>query len=578
MDVPDDNSLDCLLSDQYIHLLDRLNLPAFTVDLSKRITAINNSLAALLEMDEAQVLGRPCRAVFRGLPCEADCPFQKAWDPIQDAREVQVFDAGGQRHQVTRLAAPLVGPSRELAGCVVILQDQPPLAQLIHRVEHDARNLKMTLDNLNIGIFTVNRGGHVTFFNAAAEIISGFKRDQVLGRPASVIFAGEENGDLACLKEAMAKGQPRPGLKTRITTPDGEVVPVRADYLPLINELGRTMGGLATLEDLTLAERYDQTVADRCTFDQMVGRDPAMQKVFATVQAVAATGSTILIEGATGTGKDLLAKIIHSLSQRRQGPWVKVNCAAIPENLIESELFGYVRGAFTGADRNKPGRFQEAHGGTIFLDEIGELPWPMQAKLLRVLDDQEFYPLGGRRTFQVDVRVISATNRRLERLVASGHFREDLYYRLNVVHIELPDLKDRRADLPLLIKHILRRLGAGRGRKTPGLSAEAMALLLAYDYPGNVRELENILEQALIICHEDTIGPQHFSGCLRVPSPAGRPVRRPPQADQIGVADGRDRILDMLHRHHWHRKKTALALGMDRTTLWRKMKRLGLSP
>jgi transcriptional regulator with PAS, ATPase and Fis domain len=309
----------------------------------------------------------------------------------------------------------------------------------------------------------------------------------------------------------------------------------------------------------------------------MIGKSPAMQKIFDMINVIAATDATVLIEGSTGTGKDLLAKVIHSASRRADKPLVKVNCAAIPDNLLESEMFGYVQGAFTGAERDKPGRFQEADGGSIFLDEIGDLPLPLQAKLLRVLEDKEFYRLGSQHTVKVNVRIISASNRNLGKLVEKQLFREDLYYRLNVFRIELPELRDRRVDLPLLIGHILRRLCVTRNVRPPEISEKVMELLLNYPYPGNVRELENILEHALIICQEDKILPTHLPEYLQVRSPAGPTMPTAAARDRI-LSDNkeRDKLLATLQRHNWHRKKSARALGMDRTTLWRKMKKYGL--
>ncbi len=312
----------------------------------------------------------------------------------------------------------------------------------------------------------------------------------------------------------------------------------------------------------------------------MIGRDPVMQKIFEMVEQVAPSDATVLIEGATGTGKDHLAKVIHSASERKGRPFVKVNCAALPHDLLESEMFGYAKGAFTGAVRDKPGRFQEADGGTILLDEIGDLPLPLQAKLLRVLEDREFYPLGGRHTVKVDVRIIAATNRDLEELLAERLFREDLFYRLNVCRVELPALKDRRADLPPMIRHVLRRLSAARHGRPPEISAEAMEVLLRYHYPGNVRELENILEYALLTCRGEEIQPDHIQSYVHTrtdwvemcpPHPEGSSRREPDQGE-------RRRILETLERHQWRKKETADALGIDRTTLWRKMKKYGLSP
>jgi transcriptional regulator with PAS, ATPase and Fis domain len=293
---------------------------------------------------------------------------------------------------------------------------------------------------------------------------------------------------------------------------------------------------------------------------------------------VAATDATVLIEGATGTGKDLLAKVIHSASRRFDRPFVKVNCAAIPDNLLESEMFGYVKGAFTGAERDKTGRFQEADGGTIFLDEIGDLPLALQAKLLRVLEDREFYRLGSRHTVKVNVRIISASNRSLKNLVAKRLFREDLYYRLNLFQIELPALKDRKVDLPILIGHILRRLSAANGSRLPEVSEKVMEILLNYHYPGNVRELENILEHALIICQEDTIQPGHLPEYLRARPPIARKAISEGSAEPGFVSENKEhaKLLATLQQFSWHRQKTARALGVDRTTLWRKMKKYGL--
>jgi transcriptional regulator with PAS, ATPase and Fis domain len=289
---------------------------------------------------------------------------------------------------------------------------------------------------------------------------------------------------------------------------------------------------------------------------------------------VAQSTASVLIEGATGTGKDLLAKVIHSVGSRKDRRMVKINCAAIPDTLIESEIFGYVKGAFTGAERDKPGRFQEADGGTIFLDEIGDLPLALQAKLLRVLEDKEFYPLGSRRTRKVDVRIISATNRGLEKLIRERQFREDLFYRLNVVRIELPPLKERRDDLPLMIRHFVRKLCAARGTTAPEISKPAMQILLNHDYPGNVRELENVLEHALIICRKGPIEPDHLPDYLRQPVAANAAsARARPEEDLPSEAR---RILAVLRRHSGHRGQSAHALDMDRTTLWRKIKRYGI--
>jgi two-component system response regulator HydG len=306
------------------------------------------------------------------------------------------------------------------------------------------------------------------------------------------------------------------------------------------------------------------------TCADVITRSKRLQQILKLVPVIAKSDCSVLICGETGTGKDLLAKVVHN-EGRRNGPFIKVNCAALPESLLESELFGYVRGAFTGADSDKPGRFQLADRGTIFLDEIGDMPLSLQAKLLMVLDEKEFYPLGGRRLIKVDARVVAATNRDLREQVACGRFRQDLFHRLNVMAIELPPLRERREDIPLLIRHFIDGLCEREGRRIEGVSEEALAVLLHHHYPGNVRELHNWLTHAAILCQEDNlIRPEHLASYLGV-------LRLERPARQATPGSEAERIRAVLEEVRWNRQEAARRLGMDRTTLWRKMKRYGIS-
>ncbi|MBW1842274.1 MAG: sigma 54-interacting transcriptional regulator [Deltaproteobacteria bacterium] len=568
-----------ILSDQWVKLLDQLNIGAFTIDLDRRITSFNSSVQALMGLEDTDVLGKDCREVFHEIPCYDKCPLSAKRSAETDSSDVEIRDERNASHQITRLTTPLYDPDHNVSGCFTLFYDHSHLANLINRIHYEERSLKIILDNLDIGIFTVNRGGHVTFFNTAAEKITGYNRRDVLGTPCSSLFGGHASEGLDLLMESIADGNPRTNRQGEMPTREGEIIPIRADYLPLQNDQGQIVGGLATLQDLTLAQQLDQVISDRYTFINMVGKDPSMQKIFEMARVVAASDATLLIEGSTGTGKDLLAKVIHSASNRSEKPFVKVNCAALPENLLESEMFGYAKGAFTGADLDKLGRFQEADGGTIFLDEIGDIPLSLQAKLLRVLEDKEFYPLGSRKTIKVDVRIISATNRGLEKLVKKRLFREDLFYRLNVLRIELPLLKDRRPDLPLLIRHIVRQLCAVKGNLPQGISEMAMEALLSYDYPGNVRELENVLEHALIISQYGVIEPRHLPDYLQDRLASPREIISSAAVLSEGPAtEEREKIIRVLRQHNGHRGKTARVLGVNRSTLWRKMKKLGLTP
>ena len=578
MSAADNSSGHVVMSRQWLELLDRLNIGALTVDMDRRITAINQSATTMMGIEGIDLIGRECTEVFLGVPCLVSChPLDEVCPEAQDL-SLAGDERSGEQELVVRVSTPLYDADRSVVGCLTLLYDQSPLADLINRIDYEERSLKIILDNLDLGIFTVNRGGRITFFNRAAEQLTGYNRKEVLGKSSFDMFGRDSLNVQPKLKQAMANGHGRSSVRSVMRTRDGEKVPVRADYMPLQNEAERIVGGLATLHDMTLVQRLDEVISRRYSFSHMIGKDPAMQRIFQLARMVSESDVTVLIEGATGTGKDLLAKVIHSHSRRAAQPFVKVNCAAVPENLLESEFFGYVKGAFTGAVRDKPGRFQLAHGGTIFLDEIGDLPLSLQAKLLRVLEDREFFPLGSRKTVQVDVRIISATNLGLERLVAEKRFREDLFYRLNVMRIDLPPLHRRQADIPLLIKRILRRLVALHASRVADISPSALKVLLNHHYPGNVRELENILEHALIVCRGEVIERDHLPDYVQTPAPAACADNGAVSAlDDAAANTERDRIIRALKRYNGHRGNTSRHLGIDRSTLWRRMKRLGIT-
>lgn len=559
-------------------MLAELHIGLFTVDSRRRITSFNRAAEILTGYKESEVLGKYCHQVFRNDLCQGECKFHEAVEAEQTSLsfDVEFADRQMEKRAITKIVTPLFDAKRKLMGCMEIFQDRSAFAELINRIRYGERQLKMVLDNLDTGVFTVTRSGLVTFFNTVAEKISGFRREEIIGKPCSLLLGEGASDGISFLRQAIEDGKARANKKGLMTTKDRRVIPIRGNYMALRNEKGRVIGGLATIQDLSLIDELQRAIENRYIFSDMIGKDPSIQKIFEIVPVIAESDATVLIEGPTGTGKDLLAKVIHNASRRAKKPMVKVNCAALPDTLLESEMFGYVKGAFTGAGRDKPGRFQEADGGTIFLDEIGDLPLSLQAKLLRVLEDKDFYPLGSRKTTRVDVRIIAATNRMLEGMVEAKRFREDLFYRLNVIRLDLPPLKERRGDIPLLIEHVLRRLSAPRGPRAISLSEEAMAILLNYDFPGNVRELENILEHALIICQEDTVEPKHLPLFLRKTLPL--PTAKANDGNPEHLPGEKMQLLQALEKHHWQRAEAARELQIDRSTLWRKMKRHHLQP
>jgi PAS domain S-box-containing protein len=570
-----------VLYDQLQNTFDDLKIGVFTVDSNRRLTSFNRTAEQFTGYAEKEVLGKHCYQIFKNNLCYGDCKFHEAVEADQKSLRfsLEFIDRQNEKQRITKIVTPLYNVNRKLEGCMEIFQSHSAFEELVNRIRYDERNLKIILDNLGIGVFTTTRGGHVTFFNTMAESISGYNRKEVLGKQCSVILGGDDGKDTALLLKSISDGKPRSNKNGLVATKDERVISVQAHYMALFNERAHIVGGLATIEDLSLIQQMSRAISDRYIFADMIGKAPSMQKIFSMVPVVAASEATVLIGGPTGTGKDLLAKVIHNISSRAKKPMVKVNCAALPDNLLESEMFGYVKGAFTGADQDKPGRFQEADGGTIFLDEIGDLPLSLQAKLLRVLEDQEFYPLGSRKITKVDVRIVAATNQTLEEEVEKRRFREDLFYRLNVLRLELPPLRERREDVPLLINHIMKQRSTMLRAPAKGISEGAMEVLLNYSYPGNVRELENILEHALIICQDDMIERKHLPHFLQKEiSTSESPENSGEDFVPVTPNNERHRILQALRRFDWHRGNTALELNMNRSTLWRKMKKYELSP
>ncbi len=561
-------------------IFDFFSMGVMVLSPERKIISLNRSAEVITGYEASDLVGQNCTERLQGSLCGGSCSYLHA---VEEGRksgtmDIEVTGNDNETRNITRIVSPVYGPDDVPAGCIEIFQDHSALKDLLERVRHDDRRLKLILDNLDIGVLTVDRGGHVAFFNHTAENITGFSRGDVLGKSCRTVLGDPSGPGMLLFKETIVDGQARSSSESELRTRNGQIIPVRANFMALKNEEGRIVGGLATLTDLSLKYQFNSEIKGRYTFYDMVGKDPAIQKIFEIIPVVAASDATILIEGPTGTGKDVLAKVIHTASSRAKNPLVKVNCAALPDNLLESEMFGYVKGAFTGADHDKPGRFQDADRGTIFLDEIGDLPLSLQAKLLRVLEDREFYPLGSRKTIKVDVRIISATNQHLAQLVKQRRFREDLFYRLNVMRLELPPLRERRGDIPLLISHILKRLRVTRDSRAENFSNEAMDVLLNYDFPGNVRELENIIEHALIVCQSEIIERHHLPLALQQGIAPLMAAEKAGLTDTTGASSEKEQILDMLQKYSWNKGKTAAALNINRTTLWRKLKKYNISP
>ncbi|SHI89410.1 PAS domain S-box-containing protein [Malonomonas rubra DSM 5091] len=437
----------------------------------------------------------------------------------------------------------------------------------------DVTPTEAILESISDGVFTVDLQWRITSFNRAAEEITGVPRHDAVGQLCSEVFRSSMCGPGCPLKKTLQTGKPSIGSSGYIIDADGNRIPTSISTAVLRDADGKVIGGAETFRDLSEVEALRQELEGNYRVGELTSRSPLMQRLFEVLPAIAASPSTVLVLGETGTGKEVMARTIHALSARSEGPFVAVNCGALPDTLLESELFGYKKGAFTGAQKDKPGRFTLARGGTIFLDEIGEISPALQVRLLRVLQERSFEPLGATRSEIADVRVIVATNKDLAELVKQGLFREDLYYRVNVVRLELPPLRRRKEDVPLLVEQFISHFNRLQQKNVQGIAAEALSLLMAHHWPGNIRELENSIERAFILCSHGLIDISHLPAEL-----TGQRAESAADADLRSARAALDAqaILAALERNGFNRLAAARELGIHKTTLFRRMKKLDI--
>ena len=434
-------------------------------------------------------------------------------------------------------------------------------------------NSDAILNGIADGVVVVGLDRKVLFMNRAAkEILGKVGDDEVICGENCKEVVGHSACTLGCLVMNTVKtGEHVYNYEATLGRGD-RTITLSINTTVIKDKKGNVIGGAEIFRDVTLIKELESEIKDKYSFKNVVGRNHKMHEVYELLHEVAPTRSTVLIEGESGTGKELIANAIHHNSKRADKPFIKVNCAALAEGVLESELFGHVKGAFTGAIADKPGRFELADGGTLFLDEIGEISLHTQVKLLRVLQEGEFERVGGTRPIKVDVRIIAATNKDLKAAVEKGEFREDLYYRLKVVPIHLPPLRERKDDIPLLVKHFIGKFNREMGMNVTNLSPRAMELLMEYNYPGNIRELEHIMEHAFVRCRGKTIHPEHLPQELQRVDIIDRAMESGEPLRELE----RETILRALDEADWKLQECARRLNISRTTLWRKMKDLGI--
>lgn len=435
---------------------------------------------------------------------------------------------------------------------------------------------KLILDSIADGVFTVDRNWKITSFNMAAEIITGWDREDAIGSYCSDVFHSSICGRNCAIAESLYTGRPVANRSIMIEDAEGKKKPISISASPLVDIVGNVVGGVETFRDLTVVESLRQQLMGRYTFKEIISKSNVMQRFFKILPDIAESNSTVLILGESGTGKGIMAEAIVSASSRKDKPFISVNCGAIPETLLESELFGYRSGAFTDARKDREGRFAAAEGGTIFLDEIGDIPHSLQVKLLRVLEERVYEPLGSNDSIKVDIRVIAATNRDLKQLVDEGLFRDDLYYRLNVVGITLPPLRERREDIPLLVDHFVDKFRAEKQKDIAGVSDRVLKLLMKHNFPGNIRELENIIEYAFILCPGGFIQKEHLPESF-LPETDDHAISSMNMDAGMTLEQVEEQVIfNSLQRNKWKKMITCRELGISKDTLRRKIERYNL--
>ncbi len=576
---PPDHPIFHQIPDLWHHIVETMDEALFLIDTKQDIIYFNRRAEEITGYASGEVIGRHCLAGFRCPRCATNCGlFQR--ERLTD-QEVEITRKDGTRLVVLKNAVVLRDPEGRVVGGLETFRDISQLKEQMRqcslargRAEEWGKTLEAVLGSIQEGIVALDPEHRVVSVSRRAREILGLDDEaEVIGQRCSDLL-----GSSLC-QEGCPLNRPR-GLPPRavqqraVLTVRGRTVHVNEGLSPMLDDQGRSLGHLLILTEIPAEEA--RVREDR--FHGLIGRSPAMRQVFDRISQLSHSEVTVLISGESGTGKELAARAIHETSPRSLGPFLAVNCAALPEGLLESEIFGHVKGAFTGATRDRKGRVELAQGGTLFLDEVGELPLTLQSKLLRLVQERTFERLGEERTRTADIRIVAATNRDLAREVSEGRFREDLYYRLKVVPLRMPPLRQRGRDVALLALRLLEGQARAAGRGEMFFTREAVDLLLAYDWPGNVRELVNTIEYVVALSRDDAVAPADLPPELGAAPGGGADDSTPTSTPRRELTPDEEAamIRQALERNGWHRIKTAEELGINRVTLYRLMKRYGI--
>ncbi len=555
------------------------------VDSDKKIINISEKAEQLTGYTFTEIIGQPCCNVFKSDLCQEGCLVDDIFKKCSAYSNLYVKMRRKEHAPVLVSIAitPLKDLKGKVIGAIINIKDLSEIKCLIKELNKkneeilDEKNKsEAILNSISEGLFTIDNNWKITSFNRSAEIITGYNREEALGRKCHLIFRSTACKKGCPMKKTLYTGEPIFDAEVEIVNKNNNVIPLVVSTSLLMDKNEQVIGCVETFRDISEIRWMKKELGEIYEFSNIVGKSQAMQELYSQLKDVALTDTNVLIQGESGTGKELVARAIHYNSKRKNRPFIGLNCAALTESLLESELFGHEKGAFTGAVHEKIGRFEMAHGGTLFLDEIGEISPAMQVALLRVLEQKEFQRVGGIKNIRVDIRIIAATNKNLYEEVERKRFREDLYYRLNVFPIYLPPLRDRKEDIYLMIEHFIKKFSKKMGRKILGFTPDAMERIMAYDWPGNVRELENAIEYTFVHCKSSRINatdlPSHISPITN------NLYRQMIKEQNAAWRFERQKILNALNEARGKRKKAAQMLGISPVTLWRKMKKYQIKP
>jgi len=566
-------------------IMDSIQDAVFIINDEMQVVKVNKNAMDLLGMSVEQMVGHSCRDVVNCYACHQNCPFHRVLSTGKPERQfnIEMFLEGEENKQICLNTQPIRNRDGRIVGIVESIRDVGHINNLIQELHssnlqrlEEKNKVRAILDSIPVGVYTIDQDWRITSINRAAQEITGYSEKEAVGKYCYKVLNSTICLTACPLKETIETGHEKHDVEGIIRNRDGETKKLLFSTSIFRDPKNHISGGVESIRDLGLLQKLLESLPSGKGLGRLVGSDPKIMQIFNLLDMIKDSDSTVLIMGESGTGKNLVAQELHYRSKRGNSPFVKISCASLAETLLESELFGHVKGAFTGATRDKVGKFEVADGGTVFLDEIGEISLLTQVKLLRFLQEQEFERVGATETIKVDVRIIAATNRDLLQMVRNNTFREDLYYRLAVIPIHLPPVRERPGDFPALVVHILEKLARRMGQEIKAISPDVMEIFHRHAWPGNIRELENVLEHGFVctpgkIITTDSL-PASFRDGMYSPNGAGTGEALPLPEKQ----DEREAILESLQRNDWKILDVARELGINRTTLWRKMKKFGI--